>query len=68
MQARNEIIQARTDAVNYKEEGNERMRELLSAMSSVRRKCGGGWLRSVWSNGNQRPHQPELNEGSWYGY
>jgi len=34
MKARNEVIQARTDAVNYKKDGNERMRELLVAMSS----------------------------------
>ena len=44
MQARNEIIQSRTDAVNYKEEGNERMRELLSAMSSSVANAAAGGL------------------------
>ena len=33
IKARNEVIQARTDAGNYKVEGNERMKELLVAMS-----------------------------------
>ena len=43
MKARNEVIQARTDAVNYKKEGNERMQELLVAMSSsVARSAAGG--------------------------
>jgi len=44
MKARNEVIQARTDAVNYKEEGNERMRELLSAMSSSVANAAAGGL------------------------
>ena len=43
IKARNEVIQARTDAVNYKKEGNERMQELLVAMSSsVARSAAGG--------------------------
>ena len=43
IKARNEVIQARTDAVNYKKEGNERMRELLVAMScSVANAAAGG--------------------------
>lgn len=44
MKARNEVIQARTDAVNYKVEGNERMRELLSAMSSSVANAAAGGL------------------------
>lgn len=44
MKARNEVIQARTDAVNYKVEGNERMRELLVAMSSSVANAAAGGL------------------------
>jgi len=44
MKARNEVIQARTDAVNYKVEGNERMRELLTAMSSSVANAAAGGL------------------------
>ena len=44
MKARNEQIQARTDAVNYKVEGNERMRELLTAMSSSVANAAAGGL------------------------
>ena len=43
IKARNEVIQARTDAVNYKKEGNDRKRELLRAMiSSVANAAAGG--------------------------
>ncbi len=44
IKARNEAIQARTDAVNYKKEGNERMRELLVAMSSSVANAAAGGL------------------------
>ena len=44
IKARNEVIQARTDAVNYKKEGNERMRELLRAMSSSVANAAAGGL------------------------
>ena len=44
IKARNEVIQARTDAVNYKKEGNERMRELLVAMSSSVANAAAGGL------------------------
>ena len=44
MKARNEVIQARTDAVNYKVEGNERMKELLVAMSSSVANAAAGGL------------------------
>ena len=44
IKARNEVIQARTDAVNYKQEGNERMRELLRAMSSSVANAAAGGL------------------------
>ena len=44
IKARNEVIQARTDAFNYKKEGNERMRELLRAMSSSVANAAAGGL------------------------
>lgn len=44
IKARNEVIQARADAVNYKKEGNERMRELLRAMSSSVANAAAGGL------------------------
>ena len=44
IKARNEMIKARTDAVNYKKEGNERMRELLVAISSSVANAAAGGL------------------------
>ncbi len=44
IKARNEKIQARTDAINYKVEGNERMKELLVAMSSSVANAAAGGL------------------------
>ena len=38
------MIKARTDAVNYKKEGNERMRELLVAISSSVANAAAGGL------------------------